>query len=124
MAQLQLTNPLPNINSPIARVEFNINGKSYKGKAFIIPPWNSFFQQLVQKPSAVITQDLTGSPYSLTPNANGKIIITGGTISEILLIRGSVSINITGERIIPMRLQDTIQVTYSVAPTIQFLSDS
>jgi hypothetical protein len=123
MSQLQLTNQLPNINAPLVRVELLINGQKFEGKGFIIPPWNSYLQQFTQKPSAVITQEVSASPYNLTPNANGKIIITGGTISEILLIRGATSIDITGKMIIPIRIEDTIQVTYSVLPTIYFLPD-
>ena len=107
----------------MVRVEISINGKKFNGLGFIVPPWNSYLQQFTQKPSAVITQTVTGSPYSLTPNSNGKIIITGGTISQILLIRGAVSINITAQRIIPIRIEDTIEVTYSVLPTIYFLPD-
>lgn len=121
MAQKQLTNPLPNVLSAIARVEISVNGRKLEGSAFLIPPWNSFFQQFTQNPPAVFDIDLDTSPFIITPNAHGTIILTGGTISNITLTRGNVDIDLTGQRIIPIRISDTLSVTYSVAPVIQFL---
>lgn len=123
MSNIQLTIPLPNINSPLARVELIVNGKKIIGQAFIVPPWNNYFQQISQAASQVMDVALTGSPFSITPNAHGTLIITGGTISNISLIRGAVTINLTGQVIIPIRISDTISITYSVAPTVQFLPD-
>lgn len=109
--------PVLNLNSPIAEVR-----KGAKGvlQAFLIPPWNSFFQQFTQPPPAVADVDFV-SGNNFTPNVNGTLIITGGTISNISLMRGTVTINLTGERIIPVSLNDTVSITYSVAPTVQFL---
>lgn len=123
MSNIQLTIPLPNINSPLARVELIVNGKKLVGQAFIVPPWNSYLQQISQAASQVMSIALTSSPFSITPNAHGTLIITGGTISNISLIRGAITINLTGQVIIPVRISDTISITYSVAPTVQFLPD-
>lgn len=123
MSNIQLTIPLPNINSPLARVELIVNGKKLVGQAFIVPPWNNYFQQISQAASQVMNVALTGSPFSITPNAHGTLIITSGTISNISLIRGAITINLTGQVIIPIRISDTISITYSVAPTVQFLPD-
>lgn len=121
MAQKQLTIPLPNINAPLARVEISVNGRKISGEAFLVPPWNNYLQQFAQNAPAVMGIELTGSPFSITPNALGTLIITGGTISNITLTRGNVYINLTGEKIIPIRLTDTVTITYSVLPTVQFL---
>lgn len=121
MAQKQLTIPLPNISAPLARVEVSSNGRKFYGDAFLIPPWNNFLQQFVQDPPAVMDIDLTGSPFTITPNALGTLIITSGTISNITLTRGNTDIVLTGEKIIPIRLTDTVTITYSVLPTVQFL---
>lgn len=121
MTQKQLTIPLPQLNSPLARVEININGKKLTGEAFIVTPWNSYLQQFTQNPPAVMNIDVDVSPFSITPNAHGTLIITGGTISNITLSRGTTDINLTGQKIIPIRISDTVSITYSVLPTVQFL---
>lgn len=121
MAQKQLTIPVPNLNAPIARVEISINGRKIEGQAYLIPPWNNYFQQFTQNPPAAMSVELDGSPFSITPNAHGTLFIIGGTISQILLIRGTTSINLTGQKIIPIRISDTVEITYSGAPTLTFL---
>lgn len=112
-----MTQPVLNLNSPLAEVKQDSRGKLV---AYLISPWNSFFQQLVQAPPAVADVNLV-SDQTFTPNTNGTLIVTGGTISNISLTRGTVTINLTGERIIPLSINDTVSITYSVAPTLQFL---
>lgn len=86
----------------------------------LVSPWNMFIQTLIQAPPAV--QDISIiSGETFTPNVNGNLIITGGTISNISLIRGTVIINLTGQTIIPLAVNDSVSITYSVAPTFQFL---
>lgn len=123
MAQKQLTNPLPNVISPIARVEVTVNGKKAEGKAFIIPPWNSFFQQFVQQAPAALEITLDASPFSITPNAQGMLSVNSGTVSSVILTRGNINITISGDArsIIPIRIGDIVTITYSVAPTVYFL---
>lgn len=123
MAQKQYTIPLPQLNSPLARVEISIGGRRYEGQAYIIPPWNNYFQQFAQNPPAATEITLDVSPFLITPNALGTLFIIGGTISEILLIRGTTSIDLTGEKIIPIRLTDSVQITYAVAPAVTFLAN-
>lgn len=83
-------------------------------------PWNMFIQTLIQAPPSV--QDITISSGEIfTPNVDGNLIVTSGTISNISLMRGSVTINLTGQRIIPLAVNDSVAITYSVAPTLQFL---
>lgn len=101
-----MTQPLPNMQAAIARVK--------GGMAFIIPPWNSFFQQFVQPAPAVAS--VTTSPF--TANANGTVIFTGGA-PVITLTRGTDNIVLTGQRIIPISVGDT--VTWVGATTVQFL---
>lgn len=101
-----MTQPLPNMQAAIARVK--------GGMAFIIPPWNSFFQQFVQPAPAVAS--VTTSPF--TANANGTVIFTGGA-PVITLTRGTDNIVLTGQRIIHISVGDT--VTWVGATTVQFL---
>lgn len=104
--------PLPNLRSPLAKIS--------GGFAYLIDPWNSFFMQLVQvAPTAV---PVTGpSPLSYTANTKGNLLVIGGTISNISLIRGTDTFNLTGQRIIPISIGDTVTITYSVAPAMNFL---
>lgn len=86
----------------------------------VIPPWNSFFQQFTQLAPAA--QPVIGaSPLIYTTNVPGNLIIPNGTISNITLTRGLANFNLTGLKVIPMGIGDTVTITYSVAPSVDFL---
>lgn len=106
-----MTSPVPNMQAPL--VEVKDQYLKIIGRGFLIPPWNSFFQQLTQKAPAVVT--VTVSPF--TANANGTVIFTG-VAPSIILTRG-VNIDVTGQRIIPISIGDTL--TWTGTPTVQFL---
>ena len=80
----------------------------------IIPPWNSFFQQFTAP--AKDAEIPTISPY--TPNTQGNLIFTSGT-PAITLTRGELDLILTGQKIIPIAVGDT--VTWSGATTVHFL---
>lgn len=101
-----MTNPLPNQQSALVKIA--------GGLGFIIPPWNSFFQQLTQKAPAVAA--VTLNPF--TANANGTLIIKGAT--TITLTRGLISISLTGQIQVPISIGDTVSWT-GVPTSIQFL---
>lgn len=96
------TNPVYNLNAPLV-------DKSGR----VISPWNSFFQQFTQKAPAVVS--VTQNPF--TANVLGKLILTGAT--TITFTRGSVVIDLTGQRIIPISIGDT--VSWTGPATAQFL---
>ncbi len=64
----------------------------------------------------------TGSPFTYTAAFDGTIVVTGGTVSAIALIRQgtSVATGIT-TGLIPLSRLDQVQVTYSAGPTMTFL---
>jgi len=97
-----MTLPVFNLSAPMV----DKNGK-------LLSPWNSFFQQLTQPAPAVAA--VSASPF--TANANGTVILTGAT--TIALIRGQTIINLTGQRIIPISIGDT--VSWTGPATVQFL---
>lgn len=97
------TLPVPNLNSALV----NKLGK-------IVPPWNSWFQQFSQAAPAV---DSIISPSPFTANSIGTLIITGA--ATVNLKRGNVTINLNGQRIIPISIGDT--VSWTGAATVQFL---
>lgn len=101
-----MTNPLPNQQSALVKVTGVLG--------FIIPPWNSFFQQLTQKAPAVTNVVL--NPF--TANANGTLIIIGAT--TLFLTRGLVTINLTGQVQVPISIGDTVSWT-GIPTSVQFL---
>lgn len=103
-----MTQPVYNMQSPMVAIK--------GGFGYLISPWNSLFQQLTQRAPAVAPVAPTATPF--TANANGTLIFTGGA-PVITLIRGTTSIVLTGQRIIPISVGDTI--TWTGAPTVQFL---
>jgi hypothetical protein len=87
----------------------------------ILAPWTSYLQQFTQAPPNIMPVVVTASPFAYKVQEPGSVTVTGGTVSVILLTRGSISINLTGQKIIPVSINDTITVTYSVLPIINFI---
>lgn len=88
----------------------------------ILAPWVQYLQQFTQAPPNIADVTVTASPFSYTSKEPGNVSVTGGTISLIHLTRGLITIDVTGQKLIPVAIQDTITVTYSVLPTIKFLA--
>jgi len=109
------TRPVPNIQSAIAQ------SSDGKVKVFLLTPWTQWFQQFTQKVAAAVSVVPNSSPFQYTPNQNGNVYINGGTVSNVSLIRGLDTLDITGQKIVPTGIGDTIQITYTVAPTVKFL---
>ncbi len=103
---------LPNQNAPLVDIQ---TGK-------IVPPWNSFFQSFSQAPNPVLAVVVGASPFAFTPNIASNVVITGGTVSAIVLSRGGINITLPGP-IVPISIADTVTVTWSFKPTIQILPD-
>lgn len=97
-------------------------GEVKNGKTFITTVWHSFLQQFTQAPAGVVSLSVSASPYSYEAKEPGTIVLVGGTITALALIRGAVSIDITGQRIIPVSIKDIVRVTYSVLPAVKFLA--
>jgi hypothetical protein len=86
-------------------------------------PWNFYLQQFTQAPPNIADVTLSASPFSYTSKEPGNVSVTGGTVSAITLTRGQITIDVTGMKLIPVAIEDTITVTYSVLPTIKFLAN-
>lgn len=85
------------------------------------PAWQSFFQQFTQAPPGASSLVVTASPFDYVAREPGLIAVVGGTVSALTLTRGTVSIDVSGEKLIQVSIKDTVTVTYSVLPVIQFL---
>lgn len=88
----------------------------------LIAPWNFFFATLIAPPPAFQEQTLTISPATLTAQQSGMFAISGGTVSLVQINRGNEVIN-TGvtSGLVPVSLNDSIIITYSIPPTVEFV---
>lgn len=112
------TRPVPNTQSAIGEVKKDNAGNL---KVYLITPWTQFFQQFVQKVAAAVHITVTASPFNYTPNQNGNVHINGGTVSNVSLVRGLDVLDITGQKLVPVGIGDTVRITYTVAPAVKFL---
>lgn len=71
-------------------------------------------------PASSVT--LTGSPFDYQSTADGLLVVTGGTVSAISYGRNGAftPLGITAG-LIPVKLGDVAQITYTVAPTVSFI---
>ena len=97
------------------------SGQTIADKAgFVTPTWQRFFNALVSAPAAISAVTPTGSPFSFTAGQSGMLVITGGTVSGVTLTRNTSTITVpTGA--IAMANRDVAEITYAVAPTINFV---
>lgn len=109
------TNPFP-----LPTVALTDNG-------FVTPPWLRLLTLLWTKAGgsgAGAVQGVTvgTSPFTYTAKAPGTLVVSGGTVSAIALIRDrvSVSLGVTAGPI-PLRSNDQVQMTYSSIPTVDFV---
>jgi hypothetical protein len=61
------------------------------------------------------------SPFTYTAFTIGHLLITGGTVSAVSLVRGATSISCPTSGFIPMAGKDSAVITYTVAPTLKFI---
>lgn len=110
-----MVSPLPSSAQPI--------GKTPDGKPVgITPVWQRFFNSFVSAAAPSVVPSLTASPYSFLAGGRGNLLVTGGTVTQITLQRGT-TILATGltSGFIPVANGDIVEVTYSVAPTVTFV---
>lgn len=107
--------PLPSSQQPIGQLRKD-------GNVLVTTVWQRWFNSLLQAPPAPVAATLSASPMSLTAQAPGNYLITGGTVSAIAIQRGTTTI-VTGQTsgFIPVAIADRIVITYSAPPAVQFL---
>lgn len=90
--------------------------------------WNYLFTWLYRRSggSGVVipaeTVPMTTNPFTFVADRNGSVIVTGGTVMQIDLVRGSDTIQ-TGQTVgvIPVLANDSVIVTYAGTPTFTYL---
>jgi hypothetical protein len=80
-----------------------------------------YLQQFTQAPPRFAAITIDTSPFSYTAKEPGFVIIQSGTVSAIHLIRGADDLNLTGQVVVPVSINDTVTTTYSVLPTMIFV---
>lgn len=88
-----------------------------------IPP--ALFPFLPDEPAPAAPEAITvgASPFLFSPGFDGFVIVSGGTISSIQISRdGGATLYPTGLTTgsFPLALSDSIQITYTVLPTVTF----
>lgn len=88
--------------------------------------WYQFFTRLSQlsAESPIQAISLDASPSVYTAYTIGHVIVQGGTVSSTVLTRSGVSITCPANSFIPVAANDTVTVTYSAAPNMQFIPDA
>lgn len=105
-----MTIQIPNLNAPVVNQ-----------KGIVTSEWTDFLTQFGNAPSGVMSAVVTASPFIYTAKEPGNVAVSGGTVSAIALIRGSITIDVTGVKLISVENKDRIKVTYTVLPLIRFL---
>lgn len=82
-------------------------------------PWFLALQSLWQ-PQPEFSVVPSGSPFAFHVNQPGQMLVKGGTVSDITIIRSSSTSTGLTSGFIPVGLGDDIVITYSVAPTLVF----
>ena len=102
---------VPNLNRPLVNKDGLVTKQS---------EWVAFFSQFVTAPNVVV--DIAGvSPLSYIVKEPGSVYVNGGTVSSIIFSRGTTNLDVTGQKLIPVEIKDIVTVTFTVAPTIQFV---
>lgn len=84
--------------------------------------WNLFFRDLIAPAQSAAGVVLTGSPFQFQASDDGYVLIAGGTVSAVDLIRGTTTIP-TGltAGFFPVSQGDILEITYAVGPTVTFI---
>ena len=61
------------------------------------------------------------SPWTFGATTIGDLLVRGGTVSDVGLVRGNDAVACPANVFIPMAALDTVTITYSVAPVVTFV---
>jgi hypothetical protein len=103
---------IPSLSSAV------VNADSYTPTS----TWAQFFAGLIADPGAIVAVTVGASPFTYTAGDDGFLSIGGGTVSDVTLRRARVSfLTPFTSGFVPMSKGDAVVVTYSVAPTLNFV---
>lgn len=76
-------------------------------------------QLSAERPIAPVS--VGASPFTFTATTIGDLLVRGGTVSAVTLVRGDDSLVCPVSGFVPMAANDSIVITYSVLPTVTFV---
>ena len=68
--------------------------------------------------TAASSVTVTASPMTYTATDRMSLHVTGGTVSSVAFVRGSTSLTVATNQLIPLNPGDQVVITYTVAPTV------
>ena len=84
--------------------------------------WLYWFQSINGPGRPIVPTTVGASPFSYTAVTNGSVVVSGGTVSSLVLQRGTVAISLgITSGIIPVTQGDIVIITYTVLPTVSFI---
>lgn len=110
---------MPNPAQPLSTSQ---DDKGNAVQSRISDVWHTFLVRLSQLSAerGIMPVSPGPSPWTYEATTIGNLSVQGGTVSSKVLTRGSVSVSMTGT-LLPMAAGDTVTVTYTVAPTVNFI---
>jgi len=82
--------------------------------------WYLYFQG--SDPAAATAVVVGVSPFTYVPSDVGSVVVRGGTVSLIEIIRKGTAVDVgVTAGIIPIARGDQLRITYTVLPTVTFL---
>lgn len=101
--------------------DFELAAVDKEGK--LTPAWQRGLTRLAQltaeRKFRVVSPG--ASPFTFTASTIGHLLISGGNVSAVVLVRGVVSAVCPVGGFIPMAAKDSAVITYTVAPTLTFI---
>lgn len=101
---------VPNSNQPLV-----------DGRGIITPVWQRFFGALLGSPAPIAAVTVAPSPASFTASQRGTVGISAGTLTSVSLTRAGTTVALGTSRSVSVATGDVVTVSYSVAPTINFI---
>lgn len=105
----------------------NITQRFVDAAGIILQPFISYLQQFTTSPPPFVDINVGASPFEYEAAEPSFVYITGGTVSEITLTRGTDTIIIAPDttipRLVPTAIGDIVTVTYTVLPTMKYIEN-
>jgi hypothetical protein len=89
---------------------------------FVTTVWQRFFNAIVSQAEAITQPRVIKSPFQYQASGQGNLVVSGGTVSDISLRRGTMTLPmgiISG--VVPMSNLDVVTITFTGAPDVAFV---
>lgn len=102
----------------LPRVDYPVVGQD----GILTAVWRDFFRRIsFGKGRPFQSIEVTPTPGVYTATQVGHVLISGGTVSAIRLIRGTDAIDIANTGFVPVAIADRVEVDYLALPVMTFV---